>query len=72
MADEIDLAQQHEELFRELALRAARRPPRTSSSQARRCLDCDEPIEAARLALVPWATRCLDCQLEAEAQTRRA
>lgn len=72
MADEIDLAQQHEELFRELALRVARRHSRSSSSEARRCLDCDEPIDAGRLALVPWATRCLDCQLEAEARKRRA
>ena len=27
-----------------------------------RCDDCAEPIPAARLEALPWATRCVDCQ----------
>ena len=26
------------------------------------CLDCEEPISPKRLAAVPWATRCIQCQ----------
>jgi DnaK suppressor protein len=26
------------------------------------CLECDEPISAKRLAVVPWAAYCLQCQ----------
>ncbi len=26
------------------------------------CEDCGEPIVAARLEALPWATRCVDCQ----------
>lgn len=33
------------------------------------CLDCEEPIPAARLKSVPNATRCCDCQ-EAEDKNR--
>lgn len=26
------------------------------------CLECDEPIAAARLRVVPWASYCVSCQ----------
>ncbi len=26
------------------------------------CIDCDEPINPKRLAAVPWASRCIQCQ----------
>src|SRR5580692_11184792 len=26
------------------------------------CLDCESPISPKRLAAVPWATRCIECQ----------
>ena len=26
------------------------------------CIDCDEPISPKRLAAVPWAPRCIQCQ----------
>lgn len=34
------------------------------------CIQCDEPIDEHRLAAVPWAARCRDCQerLENEAE----
>jgi len=30
------------------------------------CLDCEEPISPRRLAAVPWALRCIQCQELAE------
>ncbi len=30
------------------------------------CLDCGEPIAAARLAATPYVERCIDCANEAE------
>jgi phage/conjugal plasmid C-4 type zinc finger TraR family protein len=73
VADEIDRAQESEAQFQEDALRAARRGSKVQVLSAnRRCFDCDEPIAAERIALVPWAVRCIDCQLEAEAQRTRA
>jgi DnaK suppressor protein len=35
-----------------------------------RCLDCDGPIGAGRLRLVPWAARCRDCQEAVEREVR--
>jgi DnaK suppressor protein len=26
------------------------------------CTDCEEPISAKRLAAIPWASRCIQCQ----------
>lgn len=34
------------------------------------CIDCGSPIGAARLNLVPWAARCVDCQESVEAEAR--
>jgi len=33
------------------------------------CVDCDESIQPRRLAAVPWAARCLNCQEDTEART---
>ncbi len=30
------------------------------------CVDCDEPISQRRLQAVPWATRCIHCQENAD------
>jgi DnaK suppressor protein len=30
------------------------------------CLDCEETISPKRLAAVPWATRCIQCQEAAD------
>ena len=32
------------------------------------CLDCEEPISPKRLAAVPWAAYCLQCQESHDAQ----
>jgi len=35
------------------------------------CKDCGEEIELARLAALPSATRCRDCQVVIESRSRR-
>ncbi|WP_027853375.1 TraR/DksA C4-type zinc finger protein [Marinobacterium litorale] len=35
------------------------------------CIDCDEPVQAARLAAKPNAARCIYCQGEYEKEQRR-
>lgn len=35
------------------------------------CVDCDEPIPAKRRALLPYATRCVDCAAFEEMTARR-
>jgi len=32
------------------------------------CIDCDNAISAKRLAAVPWAARCIECQSAADPQ----
>lgn len=34
------------------------------------CVDCDEPIGAARKAALPSADRCIDCQVDWERKNR--
>jgi DnaK suppressor protein len=36
------------------------------------CLDCGEPIAAARLRALPFATRCVPCQAQLEGVRRAA
>ncbi|SEM78989.1 phage/conjugal plasmid C-4 type zinc finger protein, TraR family [Syntrophus gentianae] len=71
MPDEIDQAQHHDELFREQALSSHYNRVRKKAGLHRslaggtgcsECIDCGEPIEPARLAVMPNAIRCLDCQ----------
>lgn len=67
MADDIDRAQEREQLDRDLALRAQQervaasfqpRDPRVASL----CIDCDAPIEPERLrALAMKTSRCAAC-----------
>jgi DnaK suppressor protein len=39
---------------------------RMSEGKYGECVDCGNPIELDRLKLVPWATRCVDCQEQFE------
>lgn len=63
MADEIDRAQEREQLLHDaniahvLAGAAALRVP----SGARICVACEGPIEPARLRAVPAARHCAEC-----------
>jgi DnaK suppressor protein len=36
------------------------------------CIDCEETISPKRLAAVPWATRCIQCQEAADRDGREA
>jgi len=55
---------------RALSLRAARRAEeeriaqrlRESGMLVRHCVECGEPIPAARIRLVPHAERCAECE----------
>ena len=35
------------------------------------CTDCDEPIKPRRLQLMPWVTRCIQCQAGGESDVGR-
>lgn len=69
MPDTIDDAQRHEAMF--LAHALARVPREATGAEQLIiegvvcCLECEEPIPEARLARVPHATRCVECQAEA-------
>jgi len=85
--DEIDLAQQHEAMHRENALRAHFRrrdnflesecrspglhPEGAGPGQKRLCCDCGEEIEPARLKVMPFAVRCTECQAKHERRLGR-
>lgn len=70
VTDVIDDAQRFEELRRDEALRQALRGDRRTDVVfgVLACLDCDDPIDADRLAARPSAVRCIICQ---EAHERR-
>lgn len=69
MADWIDEAQQLDTDRREDAL-AARRAVAPCSLSTGICRDCGDPIEPERLAALPTARRCFDCQALAERTAR--
>lgn len=67
--DAADDGQVAEQLFREEALAAVRVAPAAAQvMEGGRvvCAECGQPIPTARLAAVPGATRCRECQEEAE------
>lgn len=70
MADDADRAQVIEMAERAEALRRARQPaaetPRIDALGHRLCVDCAEPIGSLRLAAVPNAVRCTECQIRRE------
>jgi phage/conjugal plasmid C-4 type zinc finger TraR family protein len=57
------------ELARALAARQARAatPEPAPQTGPRPCIDCGEPIPAARLRALPHALRCIDCAADREA-----
>lgn len=77
MADDIDRAQDREQTDRDLALKA--QAARIAASfepidpaQAGFCIDCEQPIEAARLQALRGATvRCSACARDFEARMTR-
>lgn len=67
MADDIDMAQDREQLDRELAVRAARGRQATADAALAAlpppgCIDCDGPIEPERWQVLRGCTsRCAAC-----------
>lgn len=77
--DEVDDSQrsQQRDLLLSLAESDAKRAQaieealrRITRGEFGRCVECGNPIGPARLKLVPWTPRCLDCQESAEAAAR--
>ncbi len=69
MADFCDLASEAERKFKDAALAKAGAVSQVQLvDQAGRviCLECGEPIPANRLAAMPGAARCVECQTECE------
>ncbi|MBI2397723.1 MAG: TraR/DksA C4-type zinc finger protein [Xanthomonadales bacterium] len=62
MSDFADEASRVEEQQREDALALLRNRPRPIANLSSQCMDCEGPIERARLAAVPHCQRCIDCQ----------
>lgn len=60
MADAVDFASDHAEYFLQLSLQRLARLPDKPSAEV--CVDCDEPIPAARQQSVAGCETCVDCQ----------
>lgn len=65
LADILDMAQVHIEQELTLQIERIRRSSQASLGRAY-CIDCGEPIPAARRQHVPGAVRCVDCQSQLE------
>jgi len=68
--DIADQAQSAEAAHRRAALSNAgirRREPQSVEDGRIICADCGDPIPAARLAIMPYACRCVQCQEALEA-----
>jgi DnaK suppressor protein len=66
MADEADIAKANEDLILERRIDAVRLAAREPTGGFGDCVDCNEPIPAARLAANPNARRCIACQEDYE------
>lgn len=66
-ADQAFAAADREVEARLADIRRLNADPRQPAPALRTCVDCPDPIEAARLAANPRALRCAPCQREHEA-----
>jgi phage/conjugal plasmid C-4 type zinc finger TraR family protein len=64
--DEADHAQEREAAYLADRLRAQARAAALGEPGSGICADCGEEIPAARRRALPSATRCVECQAEAE------
>jgi DnaK suppressor protein len=64
--DDIDRAQELQDLFRQKALESQQKrraePEQWIEDGTVLCIDCGLEIEAGRLAAIPNAARCTECQ----------
>lgn len=72
MADDIDRANELDEARRTVEINAIARSLSRKNATGL-CIECDEPIEAKRLAALPSALRCIGCQegMETHKRTHR-
>lgn len=68
--DDLDFATIISEEFLNRSINSARSSVVGAGSPDGICEDCDEPISAGRLAVAPWATRCVTCQMIYEKKQR--
>ncbi|AGA90683.1 phage/conjugal plasmid C-4 type zinc finger protein, TraR family [Thioflavicoccus mobilis 8321] len=61
LSDIVDMAQAHIEQETALRIERIRRNAKPGVGRAH-CIDCGQPIPAARRASVPGASRCVTCQ----------
>lgn len=76
MTDIYDRAQEREEFNNQIAQEQHRasltpEPEQVIAGGLVLCIDCDEPIQAARLAVKPNAARCTFCQQAYEREQGR-
>lgn len=67
LGDTVDVSQLLEERVRAVALSRVRQELQARPGVTE-CASCGDPIGAARLAALPAATRCTDCQSALEAR----
>ncbi|WP_321532281.1 TraR/DksA C4-type zinc finger protein [uncultured Desulfuromonas sp.] len=60
--DDIDRAQRINEQLQADALFAHQRKTQAATESRTHCIDCEEPIPAARRKAIPGCKRCRDCQ----------
>lgn len=71
--DAIDLMQEAEAAMHDRAILAARPRARPGGGRAIGiCVECGDPIAPARLAALPGARTCIDCQRELELEAEAA
>ena len=73
--DDLDRASHIETWQRDMALAEFKRrhpqPKQIMVNGKVVCMDCEEPICEKRLAGLPHAARCIDCQQDADKEQRR-
>ena len=64
LSREVDLTL--EDNARSVGVQIGRALEKLSTGSYGRCDTCQSPIDEERLAIVPWATLCIDCRRRAE------
>ena len=68
--DRFDRASDRETQDREDAIAAVVEAARPATVVSGMCMDCLEPIEPERLAVAPYAVRCISCQRDDDKRYR--
>ena len=72
--DNLDLAEKHEQLNRDIAIDNARQghavEPPDEENGIRYCKDCGDDIDIKRLEIQPHAVRCVGCQTDRDLKNK--